>query len=75
MEVHSNCVRAYKNRGRTAPTSAFTDVIDFMTIATLGNAIDFGDLISCQHIILQQQQTSTRASLRIGYDNANHTPK
>ena len=46
----SNSTRAIWSGGATAPTSAnVNDTIDYTTIATLGNAIDFGNLTAAAH--------------------------
>ena len=41
----SNSVRAVIYLGGTNSNSATTDTIEYVTIATTGNAADFGDLI------------------------------
>jgi len=40
----SNSIRGLFGGGRRSPSSDFTNTIDFITIASTGNAIDFGDL-------------------------------
>ena len=46
----SNSTRAIWSGGATSPTSAnVNDTIDYTTIATLGNAIDFGNLTAAAH--------------------------
>ena len=39
----SNSTRGLFGGGRTSPASARSDIIDYITIATTGNAVDFGD--------------------------------
>ena len=42
----SNSTRGLFGGGRTSPASARSDIIDYITIATTGNAVDFGNLLA-----------------------------
>ena len=63
MTSTSNCVRAL--RIGKWPTS---DQIEFVTIATLGNAIDFGDLIDSTYH--SSAATNPTRAVRIGGNQA-----
>jgi hypothetical protein len=45
-----------------------TNVIDFITISTLGNAIDFGDLTASKSIGIAACSSSTRGVFGGGYN-------
>jgi len=47
----SNSTRGLFGGGRTSPASARSDVIDYITIATTGNATDFGNLLAATSFI------------------------
>ena len=47
----SNSTRGLFGGGRTSPAAAISDVIDYVTIATTGNATDFGNLLAATSFI------------------------
>ena len=47
----SNSTRGLFGGGRTSPASARSDVIDYITIVTTGNATDFGNLLAATSFI------------------------
>ena len=62
----SNATRAINFSGGSAPAGV-SNVIDFITMATLGNAVDFGDTLFEQRNGLGAMSSSTRAVLGGGF--------
>jgi len=58
--------------GRSVPTSTTVNTIDYITIATLGNALDFGDLKTTSlNSSAGNASSSVRGLLKLGYDGTN----
>ena len=66
----SSSIRGLFGGGANAPGSAVTDVISYITIASAGNCIDFGNLTDAR-TFCRGFSSSTRALFGGGYDPSN----
>ena len=68
----SNSVRGINFHGQAPGSPGHSNTIDYTTIATLGNAVDFGDS-SVAHRIASAGSSPTRAVKAGGFDPASNT--
>jgi len=67
---HSNATRAIQHRGYGAPSITHRDV-DFFTMASTANAIDFGDIVSSAQYGGGGMASPTRGTTFIAYSTSN----